>query len=55
MDTIYRGWAVWYVSSQNELLYVEYVGTLENCVRFVEPRQCGVYAILPYEKTDEQA
>lgn len=50
MDTIYKEWAVWFVSTQNELLNIEYISTLEDCVRFVEPRQYGVYAILPYEK-----
>lgn len=49
METMHDLWAVWYVSQANQLLYIEGKGTLEECVRFVEPRQPGAYAILPYE------
>lgn len=49
MDTICKYWAVWRVGSNNNLLCIEGKGTLEECVRFVEPRQQGAYAILPYE------
>lgn len=55
MDTIYKQWAVWYVGHKKELLNIEYISTLQDCVRFVEPRQYGVYTILPYDEADEQA
>ena len=52
MDTLYRQWAVWYIGPQRELLNIEYIGNLEDCVHIVEPRQYGVYAILPYDEED---
>lgn len=49
MDTLYKLWAVWYVSPTNGHLYIEGKGSLEECVRFVESRMLGEYAIMPYE------
>ena len=49
MDTLYKLWCVWYISSTNQLLNIEFIGKLSECVNFVEPRQYGCYAILPYE------
>lgn len=49
MDAIQELWAVWYVGSDNKLLYIEGKGTLEECVLYVEPRQHGSYAILPFD------
>lgn len=49
MDTLYKTWCVWRLSSDNKLLCIEVKGTLGECVRFVEPRRLGAYAITPYE------
>lgn len=48
METMHKMWAVWYVDSAQKLLYIEGKGSLEECVKFVEPRQEGAYAIMPY-------
>lgn len=52
METIQPLWCVWYVSQSNKLLHVEHKGALLDCVRFVEPRLHGAYAILPYDPLD---
>ena len=49
METMYPLWAVWRISSTNGLLCIEWKGSLEECVRLVEPRMLGAYAIMPYK------
>lgn len=53
METVVKYWAVWRVGSNNKLLCIEGKGCLRECVRFVEPRMAGAYAILPYEPIAE--
>lgn len=52
METLYKKWSVLYISSEQKILSEEFSGTLEECVRFVEPRRYGCYAIKPKEETD---
>ena len=47
MDTLTKRWCVWSVSSSNHLMRVEFIGNLEECVRFVDPKCHGCYAIIP--------
>lgn len=49
MNTLCKQWCVRLVGGSNHLLQVEFIGKLEECVRFVEPRCHGRYAILPHE------
>lgn len=53
MDTIYEMWAVWYLTPANKLAGIEYLGTLQECVNFVQPRLYGCWAILPYDHAKE--
>jgi len=49
MDTIAKQWCVWLIGSSRQLLNIEFIGSIDDCVRFVDPRCYGYYAILPYE------
>lgn len=53
MDTLYSRWAVWSLTSQGALMRREFIGSIEACIRFVEPRQYGSWAILPYDPKNE--
>ena len=53
MDTLAKQWCVWLIGRKNHLLSIEFVGGLEECVRFVEPRCYGYYAIMPYDAPAE--
>lgn len=56
METISEKWCVWLIGSSRQLLNIEYVGSLDDCVRFVDPRCYGYYAIMPYDApTDKMA
>ena len=52
MATLYKKWSVLYISSEQKILGEEFYGTLEECVRFVEPRCYGYYAIKPKQETN---
>lgn len=47
METMYKEWSVMYISREQKLISEEFTGTLEECVRFVEPRCYGYFAIKP--------
>lgn len=47
METLYKKWRVLYISREQKILSEEFSGTLEECVRFIEPRCYGFYAIMP--------
>lgn len=47
MDTLVKKWQVWAVTDSHKLIHPAFEGSIENCVRFVEPRLAGAYAILP--------
>lgn len=53
IETMYKMWAVWYVNGDNKLSHIEGKGSLEECVRFVEPRLEGAYVIMPYTPLTE--
>lgn len=54
MDTLAKQWCVWLISSSHQLLNIELIGSIEDCVRFVEPRLYGYYAIMPYEAPEDK-
>lgn len=47
MDTITQLWQVWYVTADRHLLYCDFTATLVECVRVIEARQQGAWAIIP--------
>lgn len=49
MDSIYNRWAVWYISASNDLLYIDFIGDIQECINIVRPRRHGSWAILPYD------
>lgn len=49
METIAKQWCVWLIDSSNKLLNIEYKGSLEDCVVFVEISTYGYYGIMPYD------
>ncbi len=49
MDTLAKQWCVWLIGSSHQLLNIEFIGSLDDCVRFVDPRCYGHYVIMPYE------
>lgn len=53
MNTLYKTWCVWSVVGKGLLLDIQKKGTLEECVRFVEPRLLGAFVIMPYEPLDK--
>lgn len=53
MDTTFETWAVWYLTPAKKLVTIYYTGTLQECVNYVQPRQYGCWAILPYDHAKE--
>lgn len=49
MDTLYSQWAAWSLTLSGALIRREFTGSIEACIRFVEPRRYGSWAILPYD------
>lgn len=49
MNTTYNRWAVWYISTNKDLLYIDFIGDIQECINFVQPRKYGSWAILPYD------
>lgn len=47
METIYTEWIVYPIFSGKDLGPADYHGSLEECVRIVEARAIGRWAILP--------
>lgn len=40
-------YCIWYVSATGQLLYIDFTGTLQECVNIIEARFQGSWAILP--------
>lgn len=38
----------------HNLLNIEFIGSLDDCVHFVEPRCYGYYTIMPYEAPEDK-
>lgn len=49
MEEILNTWAVWYVTQDNKLCNIDYIGQLEGCVNFVRRYYFLRYAVLPYD------
>ena len=53
MATVQYLWAVWYITQDNTLSYIDYIGTLDECVNIVRARYYGVWALIPYDPPKE--